>query len=288
MSTIYEPSPDPDDIVPTGDESLSPYWPAKYVKPEDRLNPIELTIAGEDYPGTLTNTWTDRLTRIQKITTMAMRLLLGFLGGIDFTVNIVINLPNPFNRDNWPGPKTVNKKGFQALVEMIELLHRKVDNLHEDLLLIEPVASVVEHWQLKKEALRPQCIFLFGDYEQGADSIGAPKWQTCVPHFDFSLAPTFTNEWGYWKGPFQGILTLDDNSKVIVYARDKQEIERLFDRYLEGIPADLQMEAYTKIGEYKGPPFSSRFVRLRRVDYYVDGRLKGPPTDYLRYPRDVN
>lgn len=268
-------------LVPTGGTLPDAFFqPPLFVTPTNKNNPLILNISGTNYAGSLTNNFSDRITRLNQFLVTILRLLYRLMGSLDFKVGLIINFPNPFDKPDYPPPKTITAEGFAGLIEAVNLLHRKVDNLHEDLPLIMPVASIVEHWQLKKEALRPQCIFLWGEWTEGDEKIGPPKWQTAVPYFDFSLVNSFDNSFGYWKGERQGLLTLSDNSKVIIYARDDEEIDRVFTRLLVGIREDMKEDLYIKKGEYNGPPFSTRYVRLRRVDYYSTGQLRGPMDAY--------
>lgn len=272
-------------LVPSG--NLPPetfFLPPPSSAPEDEDNTIKLEMGEYSYEGTLTTNWNKRITRLNELSVTVLRVLYRLMGAINFNFNLIIKLPNPFDLDRDDETKNLKYEGWFAIMESLRFLHLKVDNLSEDLQHITPVASVVEHWQLKKESLRPQCIFLFGEWSEGEEKIGSPKWQTAVPYFDFGRAASFDNSFGYWKGPHQGILTLDDNSKVIVYCRDEDEITRLFNRYLEGIRGDMKAEVYIKMGEYKGPPFSTRYVRLRRLDYYSTGQLRGPMDNYRWYP----
>lgn len=278
---LYEPTPPERPLVPPA--NLPPeqfFLPPPSPGDEEEDNLIKLAMDGYSYEGTLTTNWNKRITRLNQLSVTVLRVLYRLMGALNFNVNIIINLPNPFSQDRDDEEKNINFEGFFAITELLRLLHIKVDNLHADLENITPVASVVEHWQLKKEALRPQCIFLFGEWEEGDEKIGAPKWQTAVPYFNFGLANSFDNDFGYWKGERQGILTLADNSKVIIYARDDEEITRMFNRYLEGIRGDMKDEHYIKKGDYHGPPFHTRYVRLRRIDYYSTGQLRGPMDDY--------
>lgn len=287
--SIDEPIPDEEPLYPPS--NLPPdalFLPPPAPPPDIKENLLYINIGDYQYEGYLLSNWSARITRLNQLAVTVLRVFYRFLGALNFNVNFIVNLPNPFSRDRADEPTTIGYEGFFALQELLTRLHTKVDNMHNDLEYIVPVASVVEHWQLKKEALRPQCIFLFGEWEEGSEKIGPPKWQTAVPYFDFSGAPSFGNDFGYWKGERQGVLTLADNSKVIIYARDDDEIDRMFTRYLEGIRADMKDEHYIKKGEYHGPPFHTRYVRLRRIDYYSTGQLRGPMDDYRWYSARPN
>lgn len=285
MSIAVIPGPEEPIDNGTSTPSAPQFYPPPYVAPNDEDSLIVLNISGTNYNGRLTNNWSKRITRLNQLSVAIMRFLLRSLGGINFNVNITINLPNPFNIPGRPDFINVEGQGFEAIQRVLKIISEKVDNIHYDLPRIVPVASVVEHWQLKREALRPQGILLFGEWTPGETYIGSPKWQTCIPHFIPSRINSYSGSFGYWKGNRQGMVTLADNSKIIIYARDDNEIDRVFDRVLEDVEPDMKDGMYIKRGDYTGPPFSTRYVRLRRIDYYSTGQLKGPQDLYEWYPR---
>lgn len=279
--------PPPEEPIDNGTSTPSApqFYPPPYVAPIDEDSLIVLNINGTNYNGRLTNNWSKRITRLNQLSVAIIRFLLRSLGGINFNVNITVNLPNPFDRPNWPGPINVEGQGFEVVIRLLKLILEKIDNLHYDLPKIVPVASVPEHWQLSREATRPQGVLLFGEWSQGETYIGPPKWETCVPHFIPGRIDSYSNEFGYWKGSRQGLVTLADNSKIIIYARDDNEIDRVLDRVLEDVDPDMKEGAYVKRGDIKGPPFSERYVRLRRIDYYSTGQRKMQQDLYTWYPR---
>lgn len=281
--------PTPEDTLPTIplNQPIPFGFPLPYPAPELRDAPIQLTMGGTAYGGVLRTNWQDRYTRLNNLGISAMRLLLKFAGGLNFNLNVTIQLPNPFDVSPARPPTHIDKDGFPALTDYMKVISDKIDNLHNDLPLIVPVASVVEHWQIRPEALRPQCIFLWGEWKEGDAYIGPPKWQNAVPYFDFALAKTFDNTFGFHKGSRQGILTLADNSKIIMYGRDDTEIDRIITRLKAGIRSDKLTGSFLKHGDIQGLPFSTVQVRLRRIDYYADGQKRGPLTDYLWFPREV-
>ena len=281
-----EPTDDP--LPPRPSEAaLQGFYPSPNPALRLRDSPIELSIDGYNYAGKLRTNWGDKLTKGNNIGLAILRTFLKLIDGIGFNINIIINLPNPFQRPDSPPNIIIDENGFPGLVKILEVINKKLDNIHEDLPLIVPCASVVEHWQIRPEALRPQCIFLWGDTQPNSLIIGPPKWQTAVPYYDFGLAATFSNQFSYIKGSCQGILTLKDNSKVILYAQNEAEVTRIFNRLLPGIRADMREGHFIKLGEYHGPPFSTRTVALRRIDYYDSGQMKGPQTDYLWFSREI-
>jgi hypothetical protein len=265
------------------DNSCPPVAPVPVV----RNSPISLNISGTQYSGFLQTDWLDRINRINVLQTTLVRLILAFQDGLNWRRTKIFQFRNPYNADRGSATVTVNQRGFPLLLTYLDVINDKLDNLHDDLPRIEAVASIVEHWQIKKEANRPFCAFLFGETFPEEGRIGSGKWQISVPHADFAAMDDFTNEFGYRKGPIQYLYTMSDNSKIMFYCRFTSEGDALLERLLQYVPTEFKEGAYLKVGEYKGPPFKNIYVRLRRIDWYEQGLLRNKPTFYRTFPNTL-
>lgn len=110
---------------------------------------------------------------------------------------------------------------------------------------------IPEWWQVRKGADVPQLVVVFKPKSSTRSNLES-RWSLSLPHFinDPDKVKHIT---GYKKGSVQGILTLKDNSKIIIYAKNKTEVKKtlknwthanLFDpNYLDKKNLDL------KIGE---------------------------------------
>ena len=89
---------------------------------------------------------------------------------------------------------------------------------------IEAIAVVPEWWQVRAFQ-RPQLVIQYA--ESLADNkIGGSRWAITIPHYNKpkSYKPDFPK---YQKGNFEGILVLNDNSKIIINAKTKAECLRV-------------------------------------------------------------
>lgn len=132
------------------------------------------------------------------------------------------------------------------------------------------IATVPEWWQVRPEATRPQAILVFKEVRPDG-TIGKDPYSITIPHCTLTTAPNSPPLATYKKGIYQGILTLKDNSKLIVNCKDVQECERVITT-LSGVIASTQLEgSSTKIGKTKGIAFKEIEVKAQRLDYFPNG-----------------
>lgn len=258
------------------------------VAPIDRTNVVRIVMGSTTYQGTLTSDWTDRINRLNTLSTTIIRLILAFQDSTSWLRSRTFFFRNPYNVAGREASRSVSLRGFPLLLASLDALHQKIDQLHDDLPRIEAVASIVEHWQIKPEAERPFCAFLFGELDVQTGKIGSGKWQVSVPHANFAAITDLDNNFGIRKGDIQFLYTMSDNSKIIFYCHDRSEGEDFLDQLLTYVPAQLKSGAYLKVGDYKGPPFKDVVVKLRRVDWYERGLVREKPTFYRSYPNVLN
>lgn len=278
---INEPEPTDPITYPPISEPDAPAFTYPFV---DGDSPIELFINDNYAPGKLVSPMVSAFNTIFPLILYGIRLFLAFRGRATWEVVKLILLPNPFNRPNRPESVQVNGKGFDAIIKYFDVINDKLDNLSEDIKHIECYSSIVEHWQITKEAKRQMCVMLLGELDSTTGIIGSGKWQIAVPHADIGFLAGWANTFGFKKGSIQGILTLKDNSKIIIYGESVGTVENVLSSLLARLPAQWQQDYYLKTGEYKGPPFRAIEVRLRRIDYYAEGLLRNKPDKYRRFP----
>lgn len=252
--------------------------------PIEREAPLSLLIGGTTYNGYLRVRWEDKIDRLNMLLTTIIKIVMAFQDGLPWIRTKIFTFKNPYNVDRPTADFVVNQRGFPLILSYLDAINDKLDNLHDDLPRIEAVASMVEHYQIPKEAKRPFCAFLFGEFDPVTERIGSGKWQVSVPHGDFEAMDDFDNNFGFRKGNIQFLYTYADNSKIIFYCHDREEGQEVLDRLLEYVPLELQEDGYLKIGDYKGPPFKDVIVRLRRIDWYKEGLLRNKPDFYRAYP----
>lgn len=266
----------------------SSFCPLPVTTTTERAHPLNLTIAGTNYTGSLRVDWQDRYTRIVDLIAGVFSLLFSVKKLINFKGEYVVRFPNYYEEEGREEFFGVNEFGPAATFTLLVQIDKKLDMLYRDTVENPQVASIIEHWQLRPEAERPQVALLWGLYVPGESTIASGKYQTTIPHCDPSILDEATNRWGYEKGAIQFLLTLKDNSKVIMYAASKTEAMRVYALIGPYIDPDMVEGAYIKWGEYSGPPFKPGHLRLRRADYYPRGLERQFPERQVHYPARAN
>lgn len=136
--------------------------------------------------------------------------------------------------------------------------------------VITASASVPEWWQLRAEAKRPQLVIQFANKGR-AGRPGRSRFSLTIPHYKGTTRPTKSPIPPYRKGQHEGILTLFDNSKVIVNAFSDAEAERVLEAAKKHIKTRLLKGAHIKIGIRKGPKLSTTEVIPVLGNYYPTG-----------------
>lgn len=86
----------------------------------------------------------------------------------------------------------------------------------------------------------------------------------------------------YIKGDTEGILTLNDNSKLIVNCRDKDECLRIISLLKLWITPKYLEKATLKIGDRNGQPIEIREMRPKQAKYFSQGLRRLTP-DWVAY-----
>lgn len=259
--------------------------PSELISPEPEDLPMCLTVGVDSYYGCLTTDIPDRITRVARLVGELWKRLNWISAQFSVTMIHKFKYPSADDLKEKVPDKIVTGGAFEFVRLMLAEIDFKMDRLTSDLEAIRPVASVPEHWQIRPEANRPMGVFLFGEWESGDDRIQSPKWQICVPHWQPENVIGFDNTFGYTKGSYQFLYTLNDNSKIIFYGNDRTEMQIVLDRWLSGVDSSKLSGSFLKEGEIKGLPFSVRRLRLIRIDYYQQGIMKSTPTRYIKFPR---
>lgn len=143
---------------------------------------------------------------------------------------------------------------------------------------IQSYAAVPEWWQIRLEANRPQMIFMFAQ-KLGESNFDSPKYpitiaHPIVKHYQESPIPD------YQKGQWEAMLTLKDNSKLIINAISLAEAQKVLDACKAIIqPEFLEGAIERPIAPRRGPPLLEIHVSPRRVDYFSAG-LKNTKPDW--------
>lgn len=144
---------------------------------------------------------------------------------------------------------------------------------------VQSYAAVPEWWQIRIEAGRPQLIFMFAQ-KLGEDNFDSAKYPLTIPHpivkhYQTSPIPD------YQKGQWEALLTLKDNSKLIINAISAEEAQRVLDACKLIIqPEFLQGALQRPIAPRKGPELLEINVSARRAEYFSTG-LKNTVPDWI-------
>lgn len=162
-------------------------------------------------------------------------------------------------------------QGLHAIWERVKC----ADDTNEEAIVLLP-----EWWQMRPGANRPQLVVMYGVKNKDGAWQRSPRYHLTIPHFDprrrsslKTLLPKIN------KGSEQGMVTLTDNSKLLVYCRDKAEAERVA-KSLAGLvkasmrPRPLQV----KTGRIKpGTEFLRLLAEPMEARYFPSGQKNVKP-----------
>jgi len=95
-----------------------------------------------------------------------------------------------------------------------------------------------------------------------------------IPHYSGPRNPSLPN---YRKGQWEGILTLNDNSKLIVNAYSKTEAERVIKWITRYINPTMLTKSFPKFGQRKGQPLKTILVTPRQAKFFPTGQQNMSP-----------
>lgn len=177
---------------------------------------------------------------------------------------------------------TYSDKGLRAINLALSGVQTKLTSLHQEFCQQElPIAAIPEWWQLRPESHRPQLIVQFGEVRADG-SIGKAMYPLTIPHFSGSKESAKKIDFKWRKGSVEGILTLKDNSKLIVNAVSKEEAAKIIGLASRYINTAQLANSFSKIGERKGQPFKQITVAPKVARYFADGAKSTNPTWVVR------
>ena len=169
-------------------------------------------------------------------------------------------------------------KNFEVIATALEILSEHEDS--RGLRACNAIAAVPEWWQVRPGANRPQLVLQFSEVLENG-GYGPPKYALTIPHF-IGAAIAFAPVQPYQKGNYQGVLTLADNSKVIVNALTPEIAENVLTQAATWINPDMRGNSHIKIGEHKGLPYKLITVACRIARYFPTGQQNTAP-EWSRY-----
>ena len=138
------------------------------------------------------------------------------------------------------------------------------------------IAAVPEWWQVRLEGQRPQLVLQFAELRDDG-SKGSPKYAFTIPHYIGNKEPEISPVSSYQKGSTEGILTLKDNSKVIVNAISKDACLRVIAESKLVIDPVMLEGSFIKVGDRRGQALSEINVVPRMCKYFSTGLKNTTP-----------
>lgn len=142
-------------------------------------------------------------------------------------------------------------------------------------------AAIPDWWQIRLGADIPQAVVQYAEIKPDG-KFGSPKYAVSIPHYAKSRETTLASDFPtYIKGQRMGILTLRDNSKLIVNA-DGNEAERVI-KQLENLIEPLWLTgAIYSDGKRKGTALKTIRVAPRIVKFFPTGQTDTKPK-WIKY-----
>jgi len=144
------------------------------------------------------------------------------------------------------------------------------------------VAAVPEWWQVRLGADRPQLIVQYAEVLSDG-KFGAPMYPLTIPHYSNSADDTIADLFpSYQKGQYMGVLTLVDNSKLIVNCNTQAIAESIIDVVSLTIDTDMLEGAHISIGKRKGQGLKTITVAPRIAKFFPNGQKNMKP-QWIKY-----
>jgi len=176
-------------------------------------------------------------------------------------------------------------EGLQSAMQLLQTsVTGEIEKLKRKLLCEELESNVVfpSGWNIRPEYWRPQLVIKFrGKSENG--KLTNSWWSITVPHYNGQTRPQTSPIQEYRRGSVEGILTLNDNSKVTVHCASEGQALYI----LEGIRAYIDPKqtdgSYIKTGMIRSQsPIKTVNVVPWDAKYYSQG-AKGQNPDWVAY-----
>ena len=151
----------------------------------------------------------------------------------------------------------------------------------------DEIAAVPEWWQVRAGADRPQLIVQYAQMLTPPGftpaKYGPPNHIITIPHYSVPADQTTREAFPpYQKGQAMSVLTLKDNSKLIVNCNSQRTAQILTDQLQSTIDSSQMNGAALSIGIRKGQALKTVVVYPRIVKYFANGQKDLKPT-WIKY-----
>lgn len=137
-----------------------------------------------------------------------------------------------------------------------------------------PIASFPEWYQIRIGGDRPQLVVQYAEKLAGG-KLGRTRWSISIPHYIGDKNPKFPT---YKKGQWELLVTLRDNSKIMLNCISKEECERTWKEIKPYIKPYYLVTSQVKIGPRKGKKLKQCNVVATNAKYFAKGQQNGIPT----------
>ena len=172
-----------------------------------------------------------------------------------------------------------NDSASQMLVKM-QYFQQYLSGVKSDTVPVIP-----DSWQIRIEKNRPQLIVVFKAKSSKYPNPDS-RWSLSIPHFNFNQA-NIPNQLkkipDYEKGKHQGVYTLKDNSKIILYAKSGNEARKTIKKIITSnliktkyIVDRNSLDENIKVGEVRGT-YKEVLVTPTYAKYFSTGQKNLQP-----------
>ncbi|MBE9056350.1 alanine-zipper protein [Sphaerospermopsis sp. LEGE 08334] len=176
---------------------------------------------------------------------------------------------------------TVIKTATGNEVEKVKKLYEEISKTNTEICLAknnkcpEPYAVVPEWWQVRSFQ-KPQLSIIYREVLPDG-KYGRGVWTLTIPHYNKDKNYKLSLP-EYEKGDYEGIKVLNDNSKIIVNAKNETVCLQVINAILAHVPRELKSGTQEpKIGKRKGV-YKKCKVKPVRCHFFVDGQKDLVPT----------
>ena len=193
------------------------------------------------------------------------------------------NYSNPDNQCQTDSCIAGLQQKAQSMDDRLKKLEDTISSMNQNFLLLnqnitnqtktqqpqECYAAVPDWWQVRVEGKRPQMVFLFA-VDLGNGNLDYAKYPITIPYpivkkYQTSPLPP------YKKGQYEGMLILNDNSKVFVNAFDEDEANKMLDAAAIIIQPQYLQGSNRKVSQRKGEQMLQVNVVPKRLEYFSEG-----------------
>lgn len=193
---------------------------------------------------------------------------------------VSVRLFEKCGEDGSPVFKTVSVQTYTALSNLTVLQFNRMAEIEaQQCKECNATATIPEWWAVRKGANRPQAAVLYAEVKP-TGKLGNGRWVLHIPHYNRpkGAKPSLPR---YAKGDWRGVLTLADNSKIVVNASTASECKRVINKLKILVPARYRMEKgkaiRPKIFEEDSDAYKKCDVIPVRLDFYSNGRENRVP-----------